>query len=151
MLSAMKAIAPLLALFCLVSVFAQETKSVPPVAANGKLLVLDPLNIRGKPVNSFGFDLLIYADPQTKKVSHIVISRVIPGTDAEKARLRAGDEIIKVDGVEVRGLDPEVSADSALGRIFLNRPLGTQVKLEALIHRTAGFTLHVRPQTPMPD
>ncbi len=144
----MKATFSLLALLCLATVSAKDKTTSSPVPVDDRVLVLDPLHVQGKPVVSFGFDLRVYSDPQTKKVTHVLITRVIPRTDAEKAGLRPGDEIVKVDGVAMQDLEAEVSVHSEFGRIFLNRKPGDQAKLEVITRRTENFTLHIQHQMP---
>ncbi len=144
----MKVALPLLALLCLAPVFAKEKEASPPVANEGKVLVLDPFHIQGKPISSFAFDMRIFGNPDTKKVERIFITRVLPNTDAEKLGLQAGDEIVKIDGVAVKDMDGAVAADSQLGRIFLNRDPGTPLNLEVIVRRMDKLTLHAQRVTP---
>lgn len=142
----MKTASLLLALVCLATVWGKEEK--PPAEASDKVLVLEPVKIKGSPIISFAIDIAVYADPKTKKVNRIFISRVHPDTDAEKAGLQPGDEIVKLDGVSVKELDCEVSRESALGRIFLNRTPGDPLKLEALTRRPQQFVLRAQREIP---
>jgi len=118
-------------------------KDTPPVV-NEKPVVLEPFKVRDNAIISFAIDIVIYASPETRTVTHIVISRVRPGTDAERAGLQAGDEIVKLDGEPVKGLDPRVVKDSPLGKILLNRDPGEPLKLEIITHRTEHFVLHAQ-------
>jgi carboxyl-terminal processing protease len=54
---------------------------------------------------------------------YIKIVDPFPGSPADKAGLKAGDEIVAVDGVDMTGVDPSVARDKLLG------PAGTHVKL----------------------
>ena len=54
---------------------------------------------------------------------YIKIVDPFPGSPAEKAGLKAGDEIVAVDGVDMTGVNPSVARDKLLG------PAGTHVKL----------------------
>lgn len=143
----MKAAFPLLALLCLAPVFAKDKDAGPPGAADDKVLVLEPYKIQGSPVLSFAFDITVYGDPKTKTVTRIFIARVVPNTDAEKAGLQRGDEIVKLNGVPVKGLEARISPDSALGQIFLNREPGEPLDLEVIVHRAEKFTLRAQRPT----
>ena len=139
----------LLTLLCLATVSAKDNN--PPTPVNDKIIVLEPYVIHGSPIISFAIDITVYGDPTTKKVSRIFISRVLPGTDAENAGLKAGDEIVKADGVAVNELDGVVTVSSALGRIFLNRRPGEALKLEVLTRRAEQVTLLAqRDSLPIP-
>lgn len=143
----MKVASALLALVLLAPLGAKDAK--PPVPVEGKTVVLDPLEIKGSPTIAFAIDITIYRSPETGKVSHIFIRHVWEDTDAERAGLLAGDEIVKLDGVPVTDFEAKVSADSALGQVFLNRRPGDQLKLEVITRRTEKFVLHA--QRPLPD
>jgi len=136
----------LLTFVCLAAVSGEDKKT--PTPENEKVIVLEPFKIKGSPVISFAIDITVYADPETKKVNRIFISRVLPDSDAEKAGLQAGDEIVKLDGITVKELDAVVSINSPLGRIFLNRRPGEPLKLEVLTRRAEQFTLHAQRENP---
>jgi S1-C subfamily serine protease len=140
----MKPVPLLLTLLCVVSLPGKD----PIEPADRKVVVLEPLVIREKPIISYAIDITVYADPATKKVSRIFIARVLPGTDAEKAGLQAGDEIVSLGGTPVKELDARVAPDSALGRLFLNREPGEALDLEVVTHRTQKFTLRAQRGTP---
>jgi membrane-associated protease RseP (regulator of RpoE activity) len=143
----MKVAFPLLALLCLAPVFAKDKASAPPVANEDKILVLEPFHIQGKPISSYAFDMRIYGDRETKRVRRILITRVLPNTDAEKLGLQPGDEIVKINGAAVKDLSAEVAPDSPLGRIFLNRDPGEPLDLDVVVHRAEKFTLHAQRLT----
>lgn len=143
----MKPLPVLLALACLTPAPGKEKN--PPAPANEKILVLDPIKIQGSPIISYAIDISVYADPKTKKVNRIFITRVIPGTDAERAGLQAGDEIVRLDGVAVKELDSEVSVRSPLGRIFLNRRPGEPLNLVVLTRRPEKVTLQAQRGSPL--
>ena len=140
----MKRICLLLALVGLATVSAKDKEARLPDPDKDKVLVLEPLKIEGKPIFSFAFDLTLYADPKTKKVTHLFITHVLPNTDAEDAGLRPGDEIVKIGGVPVTQMDSRVAVDSELGRIFLNREPGQPTNFEILVRRPQKFTLRAQ-------
>jgi len=84
----------------------------------------------------------------TKRVDRAFITRVRPGSDAEKAGLRAEDEITTLDGLPVAGMDPGVGADSQLGRLMLGREAGGALKLGIVTGRTQELTLRAQRGLP---
>ncbi len=140
----MKSLPLLLALLCLATVSAKDKETKLPDPANDKVYVLEPYKIEGKPILSFAVDIVIYADPKTRQVNHIFISRVLPDTDAERAGLQRGDEIVKIGGKQVEGMDSRVAPGTELGRIFLNREPGEPLDFEIIVRRPEKFTLHAQ-------
>jgi len=136
----MKLLPVLLVLLALVPASSKEAEPIP----DDKLLKLDPLKIHENAIISFALDIVIYVDPQDRKVSHIFITKVAHGSDAEKAGLQPGDEIVKLDGEPVKGQDPRVLKDSPLGRLLLNRSPSEFLKFEIIAHRTQEFTLRAQ-------
>ena len=133
----MQFLSVLLLLLTLVPVRGQT----PPPPAKEKPLELEPMKIHEKPIISFAVDIVIYAGTDNKAVTRIFITRVLPDTDAERAGLRQGDEILKLDGTPVKGMDPVVAAESPLGRLLLNRPPGDTMRFEVFTRRVQDHTL----------
>jgi C-terminal processing protease CtpA/Prc len=132
-----------LALFLLVLVvplFAEEEAVQAPT--DSKVVVLKPLKVQGTATGDFAIDVRIIVDGQTKKVRQMLITRVTEHSDAAALGLQAGDEILKIDGVPVAGMDSTIAKDSQLGKIFLNREPGDTLKLEVAMNRTRTITLH---------
>ncbi len=135
----MKAVPALLALLCVVPVWAKEK----PGPKDPKV-VLETFRINTDPISSFAFDLRIYSDPKTKKVTRMFVGRVQSDTDAERLGLRENDEIIKVDGMEVKGMEARLSQGSQLGALFLNREPGEPLNLEVITTRTVKLTVRAQ-------
>lgn len=135
----MKAVSVLLTLVCLATVSGKD--KLPPAVANEKVLVLEPMKIKETPLISYAIDIAIYADPKTKLVTRIFITRVMEDTDAARAGLQPGDEIVSLDGVPVKGLEPRVGPDSPLGKFLLNRDHGERLNFEIITRRTENVTL----------
>jgi hypothetical protein len=145
----MKVATVLLSLVCLVTLSGKDKS--PPIPVENKIVVLEPIKIQGSPIISFAIDITIYAQPKTRKVDRIFIARVLPDSDAERAGLQKGDEIVKLDGVSVKEYDAIVSIESPLGRVLLNRTPGDPLKMEVIARRPQSFTLRAqRPPLIMP-
>ncbi len=135
----MKLALSLLLLVLVVPLFAAEEAAEAPT--DSKVVVLKPLKVQGTATGDFSIDVHILVDPQTKKVLRILITRVTEHSDAAALGLQAGDEILKIDGVPVVGMDGIVAKDSQLGKIFLNRQPGDTANFEIAMQRTKTFTL----------
>lgn len=147
----MKAACLLLALLGFVTIAPAKDKAKPaPEKIDDKLVVLEPFQVKARPISSFAFDIRIYSDPETKQVDRMFITRVLEDTDAEKAGLQAGDEIIKIDGMAVKDMSARVAPDSQLGALFLNRQPGEPMNLEILARRTQKLTLRAQHQASGP-
>jgi membrane-associated protease RseP (regulator of RpoE activity) len=139
-------IAPVLAALFLGAVaFAAEPK---PAQPKDKIVVLEPMKIKGTPLISFAVDLAIYMNPTTRKVERIFITYVREKTDAEAAGLQPGDEIVKLEGIPVKEFDAVVSSESPLGNLLLSRKPGERLKMEIITRRTEQITLEARRATP---
>ncbi len=145
----MKVVPLLLALLCIAHTPLSAAEAPPSPAPQDPVLVLEPLKIHGSPIISYAIDMSVFADPKTKLVSRIFITRVLPGTDAERAGLQAGDEIVKLDGKSVKEFDAVISMESPLGEIFLNRDPGEPLRLEVITRRTQHFTLRAQRDDPL--
>jgi predicted metalloprotease with PDZ domain len=142
----MKAASFLLALVCLATLSGKD--KIPPVVANEKVLVLEPFKVSESPLISYAIDIAVYAEPKTKTVTRIFITRVLEDTDAARAGLQPGDEIVSLDGVPVKGMEARVGPDSALGRFLLNRDHGEKLNFEIITRRTEKVTLRAQRGIP---
>jgi len=133
----------LLLLVALVSPVLLAAADKPP-ATEDKMLILDPMVIRTEPTGSFAIEIGITINPETKKIDRMFITDVMAASDADQAGLRAGDEIMKIDGRAVKEFDAIFRKDSDLGRVLRDREPGDPIKLEIVVRRTQSYTLHAR-------
>jgi S1-C subfamily serine protease len=111
-----------------------------------KLLILDPMVIRTEPVGSYAIEIGITINADTKKVDRMFITGVREDSDADRAGLQSGDEILKLDGRAVQEFDAIFRKDSPLGRILRDRDPGDPLKLEIRVRRTQTCTLKAQKQ-----
>ncbi|MDQ5977328.1 MAG: hypothetical protein QG602_300 [Verrucomicrobiota bacterium] len=139
---------PVLALVLLLPVAVHGKDGPQPAVPRekDKAIELEPFKIHEKPIISFAVDIVVRTDPATGSVTRIFITRVLPRTDAERAGLREGDEIVSLDGVAVKGLDATVAAGSPLGRFLLGRDPGDSLKFGVVMRRTQECTLRAAVQ-----
>ena len=114
----------------------------PLFAAEEKPVTLEPFKVHGTAQSSFGIDVRIYMDSEAKRVESIFITRIVKGSDAAHLELQVGDQIMKVDGALVKGMDAKVNYKSELGRILLNRKSGDRLDLELAVKRPKNLTMH---------
>lgn len=140
----MKIACAFLASVLFLPVFAKNAPPTKTGAVDDKIVVLEPMKITGTPIISFAVNIRIYMDPDTRKVDRLFITKVWPDSDAERAGLQVGDEILTLDGKAVREFDAQVSVNTPLGKIFLDRAPGEPLKLEVITRRTEKVTLRAR-------
>jgi C-terminal processing protease CtpA/Prc len=105
------------------------------------VVTLVPYRVSGRAVGNFSIAIKVLYEPERKKTQLIIVD-VTQNSDAEKLGLQSGDEIVKIGGVPVEDMDPTVTKDSPLGKIFLNRVPGDTIDLEVVTRRTKQVTLH---------
>lgn len=110
-------------------------------AKSDKPVQLAPFAVKGDPVNSFAFDLVVKLDKQTKRIAQLLISGVREGSDAEREGLRAGDEIVRINGRPITDFPADFSPGGDLNKILLNRPPGERLDLEIITRRTTSVTV----------
>jgi len=128
-------------LFLPVSAVLGAADSVPATDPAETRIVLKPYPVRDVPFNSYSFDVSVYANKQTHLITHLYITAVGEGSDAEQLGLKAGDEIIKLDGKPVKAMHSEFTAGGELFQLLVNRRPGEKLQLEVMTHRLVEVTL----------
>ena len=132
---------PLILLVLAVPLFAEEDQAVP---TDSKIVVLKPVKVQGTAASNFAIDVRILVDAATKKVHKMIVSRVSEHSDASALGLQVGDEIVKINGALVEGMDGRVDKDSPIGLLLLNRRAGDTLTLDIVTVRTRTITLHAQ-------
>jgi C-terminal processing protease CtpA/Prc len=65
-------------------------------------------------------------------VNEIIVSEVPEDSLTEKAGVKPGDRVIRINGRPAESFTAGVTRESELGRIFIDRPPGETVQLEIL-------------------
>ncbi|HRI81084.1 MAG TPA: PDZ domain-containing protein [Opitutaceae bacterium] len=107
-----------------------------PALAEDNPVRLEPMRIKEDPINSFGFQLKIMIDRDTKKIVRAYCGEVIEGSSAHRSGLQPNDEVVKINGRTLAGMDAHVSPDSELGRLLIGQRAGTMIDLEVISKRT---------------
>lgn len=94
------------------------------------VIKLDSIRIKDTPLSKFPISIDVLRSLGSNRVSEITVSDVHAGSAAERDGIRVGDKIISVNSRKTQDFAVGVGKDSELGRIFLNRDPGDEVKLE---------------------
>lgn len=111
-----------------------------------KVVVMEPFRVRGNAVGNFAISVQVFINKDTGRMQ-LFVSKVTPGSDAERLGLRAGDEIIRIGGHVVADLEPDVGRDSVLGKLLLNRKSGEILDLEYVTRQPRAVKLRASSVT----
>lgn len=93
-------------------------------------LELKPFVVKDEPVTSFGLSLSLMVVRSTGRISKLVIRSVAEESEAyQQQHLRAGMEILAVDGIDVRTMEGRIDPGSDFNRLFMNRKRGDRIVL----------------------
>jgi S1-C subfamily serine protease len=137
------------ALLALLTALALGVLSAAPPAVDGPTVKLAPLKVNDDPINCFGFDLKIYYDKKTDRVTRIFFGEVLPESSAAELDVQAGDEIKAINGRPVTEFSARVTIDTELGKLFLARRPGEKLDLAVVRHRAATVTVTAGFVTPL--
>lgn len=91
---------------------------------------MKPFVVQAEPITSFGLGLKVTISRTTHRITKLEI-RAVPEDSAayRKQHLRAGMEIIAVDGIDIRTLEGRIEPGSEFNRLFMNRKRGDRIIL----------------------
>lgn len=120
------------------------------------VVALAPFKVNGDAITSFPISLRIIGDRRLRRVIHLLVTDALrverdfgggPSRDFdEESPIEVGDEIVTIDGRPATDFASAMGRDTELGRIFLNRHPGDEVRLQlvsARTHRPYDTTLRV--------
>jgi PDZ domain len=117
-------------------------KNVPLPAGT---FALKPVRVRNTPLTTFPLSFQVRSRNGSNRVATITITAIPDNSEAERAGIQVGDEIVAIDGRMAADFTPGVGKDDELGRIFINRQPGDSVTLEIRApgaKQTFTVTLH---------
>ncbi len=129
---------------------AATTAAAPPYTLLSRLyrkdtevLTLAPYKIKQDAATSFPISFRVLGNRETRRVTHLLVTDAdLPDSDPD---LHADDEIVAIDGRPSQQFDSVMARESELGRIFLNRQPGDEVRLDLISARTKKpFTVTLR-------
>lgn len=106
---------------------------------------LPPFKVHDDPINSFGFDLAVYWDRATRKVTRVFIGKIHENSAAAALDVQPGDEIRRINGRPVTEFDAGIGAGTELGEVFLDRRPGAKLDLDIIRHRPGRITVVAGP------
>lgn len=113
-------------------------------------VTLTPYVVKDNPINSYAFDLVVGVDKASHRIVRLLITAVADDSDAARAGLKPGDEIVKINGLSLAELGAPFGPDSELNRLLLNRPPGEPLRLEVVTRRTLDVILRAAAVAPSP-
>ncbi len=113
-------------------------------------VLLKPFVVKSDPINSYAFALTVSVDTSTKKIARLIITAVGEDSDAERAGLRNGDEIVRINGLPVSDLNPDLGPNGQFHQWLINRPVGEKLNIEVVTKRTMRVTLNAAEPVHLP-
>ena len=106
---------------------------------------LPKYQVKGEAVCAFGFGVGGTREPETHKIKRLFITAVTIGSEAERAGLQIGDEILSINGKKVDGMDGTREASSELFELLVNKTPGQTIALEVSVRAVKKINLTALP------
>ena len=92
---------------------------------------LPHVEVRSHPWTCFGLSFAVLGDPHTHKISHLVIWKVVPNSEADAKGIQPGDEIVEAGWTPVGQLTLDLDRpDNRFRELFINRKPGDRIRLK---------------------
>lgn len=95
-------------------------------------VTLEPYTVNDSPLISYPISFKVTRDRKANHVNEIIVSEVPEDSLTEKAGVKPGDRVIRINGRPAESFTAGVTRESELGKIFIDRPPGETVQLELL-------------------
>lgn len=112
-----------------------------PAVATEEPVQLEPMRIKEDPINSFGFQLKLMIDRNSRQIVRAVCGEVIEGSSAHRAGLQPNDEVVKINGRTLAGMTAQIGPGSELGRLLIAQRAGTMIDLEVISPRAQKIVI----------
>ena len=99
-------------------------------------VTLEPYTVKDTPLISYPISFTVTRDRKANHVNEILVSEVPEDSLTEKAGVKPGDIVVRINGRPAESFTAGVSRESELGKIFINRPPGETVQLDLLAAET---------------
>ncbi len=109
------------------------------------VVAMEPFRVKDIPISGFPLSFEAIHGVGSDRVRRIIVTEVPERSATDRAGVKVGDAIISIDGRKAQDFTVGVGKGSELGRIFLNRDPGDEVKLEILpagSDKPISLTLH---------
>jgi len=111
--------------------FAADTKSSDlKQAKKERPVVMEPFVVQEDTTLSFGLSLKMLRYTVTKKVAAIYVDEVEEGSDAQQQGIRAGMQLLSLDGKPAGDFDATFQKDSELRRLLIGRKKDDTIMVE---------------------
>lgn len=111
------------------SPFAALQKAAPVPAG---AVALAPFRVHENPLTSFPVSLRVMRDPAGDHVQRIYITEVPADSTTERAGVKVGDEVLRINDQPVTAFTGGLGRRSELGQILIDRRPGSMVEFEIL-------------------
>jgi S1-C subfamily serine protease len=108
-------------------------------------ITLPTFKVQGNAICSFGFGLVATWNEKTQSIGHVYVDDVGPGSLAEQAGMKRGDEILSLNGKKIPEMKGGMKRGSDLFELLVNQPVGKTIDVEVAVHVVKKVVLAATP------